>query len=66
VVPGLQGGTLMHVIAAKATAFKDALEPSFVDYQKQFELAFLQPLTKILDVIGWRTEKTYTLDELFA
>jgi DNA polymerase elongation subunit (family B) len=38
----------------------------FVDYQKQFELAFLQPLTKILDVIGWRTEKTYTLDELFT
>jgi hypothetical protein len=38
----------------------------FVDYQKQFELSFLQPLTKILDVIGWRTEKTYTLDELFT
>lgn len=35
VFPGLQGGPLMHVIAAKATAFKEALEPSFVDYQKQ-------------------------------
>lgn len=35
VFPGLQGGPLMHVIAAKAVAFKEALEPSFVDYQKQ-------------------------------
>jgi len=35
VFPGLQGGPLMHVIAAKATAFKEALEPSFIDYQKQ-------------------------------
>jgi glycine hydroxymethyltransferase len=35
VFPGLQGGPLMHVIAAKAAAFKEALEPSFVDYQKQ-------------------------------
>ncbi|MDD5102080.1 MAG: serine hydroxymethyltransferase [Endomicrobiaceae bacterium] len=35
VFPGIQGGPLMHVIAAKAVAFKEALEPSFVDYQKQ-------------------------------
>jgi glycine hydroxymethyltransferase len=35
VFPGLQGGPLMHVIAAKAVAFKEALDPSFVDYQKQ-------------------------------
>ena len=35
VFPGLQGGPLMHVIAAKATAFKEALEPGFKDYQKQ-------------------------------
>ena len=35
VFPGLQGGPLMHVIAAKAAAFKEAQEPSFVDYQKQ-------------------------------
>jgi glycine hydroxymethyltransferase len=34
VFPGLQGGPLMHVIAAKAVAFKEALEPSFVDYQR--------------------------------
>ena len=35
VFPGLQGGPLMHVIAGKAAAFKEAQEPSFVDYQKQ-------------------------------
>ena len=35
VFPGLQGGPLMHVIAAKAIAFKEALEPSFKDYQNQ-------------------------------
>lgn len=33
--PGIQGGPLMHVIAAKAVAFKEALEPSFKEYQKQ-------------------------------
>ncbi len=35
VFPGSQGGPLMHVIAAKAVAFKEALEPGFIDYQKQ-------------------------------
>ncbi|MEA5000565.1 MAG: serine hydroxymethyltransferase [Endomicrobiaceae bacterium] len=35
VFPGIQGGPLMHVIAAKAVAFKEALDPSFTDYQKQ-------------------------------
>jgi glycine hydroxymethyltransferase len=35
VFPGLQGGPLMHVIAAKAVAFKEALEPSFKTYQQQ-------------------------------
>ncbi|MDQ1335879.1 MAG: glycine hydroxymethyltransferase [Thermodesulfobacteriota bacterium] len=35
VFPGTQGGPLMHVIAAKAVAFGEALDPSFVDYQKQ-------------------------------
>jgi glycine hydroxymethyltransferase len=35
VFPGIQGGPLMHVIAAKAVAFKEALEPSFKDYQTQ-------------------------------
>ena len=35
VFPGQQGGPLMHVIAAKAVAFKEALEPSFKEYQAQ-------------------------------
>ena len=36
--PGIQGGPLMHVIAAKAVCFKEALEPTFADYQKQVVL----------------------------
>lgn len=35
IFPGIQGGPLMHIIAAKAVAFKEALEPSFKEYQKQ-------------------------------
>ncbi len=35
IFPGMQGGPLMHVIAAKAVAFREALQPSFKEYQKQ-------------------------------
>lgn len=35
IFPGIQGGPLMHIIAAKAVAFKQALEPEFKEYQKQ-------------------------------
>ena len=35
IFPGIQGGPLMHVIAAKAVCFAEALEPEFKDYQKQ-------------------------------
>ena len=35
IFPGIQGGPLMHVIAAKAVCFKEALDKKFVDYQKQ-------------------------------
>lgn len=35
IFPGIQGGPLMHVIAAKAVAFLEALEPDFTEYQKQ-------------------------------
>ena len=35
IFPGIQGGPLMHVIAGKAVAFKEALSPEFVEYQKQ-------------------------------
>jgi glycine hydroxymethyltransferase len=48
VFPGIQGGPLMHVIAAKAAAFKEALDPSFKDYAKQIKSnakAFAESLT---------------------
>ncbi|UCD86080.1 MAG: serine hydroxymethyltransferase [Deltaproteobacteria bacterium] len=35
IFPGMQGGPLMHIIAAKAVAFKEALTPEFTQYQKQ-------------------------------
>ena len=35
IFPGTQGGPLMHIIAAKAVCFKEAMDPEFVDYQKQ-------------------------------
>ncbi|MCD5405387.1 MAG: serine hydroxymethyltransferase [Desulfotomaculum sp.] len=35
IFPGIQGGPLMHVIAAKAVAFKEALQPEFKEYQQQ-------------------------------
>ena len=53
VFPGLQGGPLMHVIAAKAVAFKEALEPSFKDYQAQI-LANAKALADALKAEGMR------------
>ena len=38
IFPGIQGGPLMHVIAGKAVAFKEALQPEFKEYQKQVVL----------------------------
>ncbi|MCX6708895.1 MAG: serine hydroxymethyltransferase [Candidatus Woesearchaeota archaeon] len=53
VFPGTQGGPLDHVISAKAVAFKEALEPSFIDYQKQV-LKNAQTLAKVLKDNGFR------------
>lgn len=53
IFPGIQGGPLMHVIAAKAVAFKEALEPGFKDYQKQI-LKNCQALAKALISNGFR------------
>ena len=53
VFPGLQGGPLMHVIAAKAVAFKEAQEPGFIDYQKQV-IANAQALAETLISRGLR------------
>jgi len=51
VMPGLQGGPLDHVIAAKAVAFKEALDPSFTDYAKQI-IANAQALAESLMAEG--------------
>ncbi len=51
VFPGMQGGPLMHAIAGKAVAFKEALSPSFVTYSKQVILN-AQILAKTLQVGG--------------
>jgi len=53
VFPGVQGGPLMHVIAAKAVAFKEALSPEFKTYQQQI-LANAQVLAQVLLDEGWR------------
>jgi DNA polymerase elongation subunit (family B) len=39
---------------------------SYVDYETQFDKTFLQPLKAILDIIGWSTEETITLDQFFV
>jgi glycine hydroxymethyltransferase len=53
VFPGLQGGPLMHIIAAKAVCFKEAMEPGFVDYQRQI-VANAQRLARGLSSAGFR------------
>ncbi|MDY3196194.1 MAG: serine hydroxymethyltransferase [Paracholeplasma sp.] len=53
VFPGIQGGPLMHVIAAKATAFFEALDDSFNVYQQQV-IKNAQTLAKRLETLGYR------------
>ncbi|KRN88404.1 serine hydroxymethyltransferase [Ligilactobacillus ceti] len=53
VFPGIQGGPLMHIIAAKAVAFKEALSPEFVEYQKQV-IANAKALAQGLQDRGFR------------
>ena len=53
IFPGIQGGPLMHVIAAKAVAFKEALSPGFKDYQRQI-VANAQALAEALQRGGLR------------
>jgi len=53
VFPGLQGGPLEHIIAAKAVAFGEALESKFIDYQKQV-LVNAQTLAKCLSDCGFK------------
>jgi glycine hydroxymethyltransferase len=70
IFPGVQGGPLMHVIAAKAVAFKEALEPEFKDYQRQI-LANAKALAGTLADEGWRlvsggTDNHLLLVDVFA
>jgi glycine hydroxymethyltransferase len=70
VFPGLQGGPLMHVIAAKAVAFHEALQPSFKDYQKQV-IANARALAESLierglRIVSGRTESHVMLVDLRA
>jgi glycine hydroxymethyltransferase len=70
VFPGLQGGPLMHVIAAKAVAFQEALQPSFRDYQRQV-VANARALAEALiarglRIVSGRTESHVMLVDLRA
>jgi glycine hydroxymethyltransferase len=53
VFPGIQGGPLMHVIAGKAVCLKEALEPDFVEYQRQI-VANARRLAENLAAAGFR------------
>ena len=53
VFPGIQGGPLMHVIAAKAVAFKEALEPEFTAYQQQV-VKNAQAMAKVIIDRGYK------------
>jgi glycine hydroxymethyltransferase len=71
IFPGLQGGPLMHVIAAKAVAFKEALSPEFCAYQEQV-VANARVLSRVLAeerglrIVSGRTESHLFLVDLRA
>ncbi len=64
VFPGIQGGPLMHVIAAKAVAFKEALEPSFKTYQEQV-VRNAQIMAEVFMARGYDVVSGGTDDHLF-
>ena len=68
IFPSLQGGPLMHVIAAKAVAFKEALQPEFKEYAKQVKInaaAMAEELVKRgLRIVSGRTESHVFLVDL--
>ncbi len=63
VFPGVQGGPLMHVIAAKAVCFKEALSPEFVTYQKQI-IANCKALADELKRLGYTLVSNRTENHL--
>lgn len=64
VFPGMQGGPLMHVIAAKAVAFQEALQPEFRDYQQQV-IANARAMAKTLQQRGYKVVSGGTDNHLF-
>jgi glycine hydroxymethyltransferase len=70
IFPGLQGGPLMHVIAAKAIAFKEALAPEFKAYQQQVvknaEVVAQTLVERGLRIVSGRTESHVMLVDLRA
>ena len=68
IFPGLQGGPLMHVIAAKAVAFKEALQPDFKIYQQQVlknaQIVANTLIERGLRIVSGRTESHVMLVDL--
>ncbi len=64
VFPGIQGGPLMHVIAAKAVAFREALEPAFKRYQQQV-VANAKAMARTLSERGYKIVSGGTENHLF-
>jgi glycine hydroxymethyltransferase len=64
VFPGTQGGPLMHVIAAKAVAFKEAMEPAFREYQQQV-LRNSRAMAEAMIQRGYKVVSGRTDDHLF-
>jgi glycine hydroxymethyltransferase len=64
IFPGTQGGPLMHVIAAKAVAFKEAQEPEFAIYQKQV-IVNAQAMAKVVLDRGYKVVSGGTDNHLF-
>jgi glycine hydroxymethyltransferase len=64
VFPGTQGGPLMHVIAAKAVAFKEAMEPAFREYQQQV-LDNARAMVEVMIQRGYTVVSGRTDDHLF-
>jgi glycine hydroxymethyltransferase len=64
IIPGMQGGPLMNTIAAKAVAFHEALQPSFVEYQKQIIINAHAMAQELID-LGYRIVSGGTDNHLF-
>lgn len=70
VLPGIQGGPLVHIIAAKAVCFKEALEPAFKDYARQIVANARALAAKLMDegfrIVSNGTDTHLMLIDVFA